>query len=348
VTGSPLTLLIPGSATDGTICGKAVYFAPKTDSEEGTMPRMMVPFSFAAVVAAGLVSCSSSSSPSSPLSAVASPRFAIAFSAGASGGVQDIYVIRTDGSGLRRLTHGSAKEFTPSWSPDGRWIAYRHQPGSDESGEIYVIRADGSGARNLTRNPAGDYAPAWSPAGKWIAFASARGSAQGIPDIYVMKGDGSGVRRLTRNSDIDEYPTWSPDGKRIVFSSTAGVGFSGESRVLWVMNADGSQLRQLSHGPYDMRPAWSPDGKRIAYESSRGAPASTPRTIWVMNADGSYRRRVISGVGEHPGWSADGKNIVYAAYPVGIGVVDARKPGTARVIARAVGPVTFPAWKPTG
>src|SRR6266511_2929126 len=123
VTGSPLTLLIPGSATDGTICGKAVYFAPKTDSEEGTMPRMMVPFSFAAVVAAGLVSCSSSSSPSSPLSAVASPRFAIAFSAGASGGVQDIYVIRTDGSGLRRLTHGSAKEFTPSWSPDGRWIA---------------------------------------------------------------------------------------------------------------------------------------------------------------------------------------------------------------------------------
>jgi Tol biopolymer transport system component len=304
------------------------------------MPRTTLVLSLATVAAAALAS------PSSSLPSVASPQPLIAFSAGAPGGVQDIYVIRADGSGPRRLTHAAAKEFTPSWSPDGRWIAYRHQPGSDETGEIYAMRADGSGVHNLTRNGAMDYAPAWSLDGKRIAFASGRGSAQGIPDIYVMKVDGSGVRRLTRNADIDEYPSWSPDGKRIVFSSTAGVAFSGESRVLWVMNADGSKLRQLTHGPYDMRPAWSPNGKQIAYESSRGAPPSTPRTIWVMNADGSHPRRVVRGVGEHPGWSADGKKIVYAAYPAGIGVVNASRPGAVRVIATRLGEVTFPAWRP--
>jgi WD40-like Beta Propeller Repeat len=121
------------------------------------MPRTTLVLSLATVAAAALAS------PSSSLPSVASPQPLIAFSAGAPGGVQDIYVIRADGSGPRRLTHAAAKEFTPSWSPDGRWIAYRHQPGSDETGEIYAMRADGSGVHNLTRNGAMDYAPAWSP-----------------------------------------------------------------------------------------------------------------------------------------------------------------------------------------
>jgi Tol biopolymer transport system component len=303
------------------------------------MPRASFVFAVTAVVTAGLAS--SSALPSR----VESPRSLIAFSAGTPGGVQDIYVVRPDGTGLRRLTHSLSKEFTPTWSSDGRWIAYRFQPGRDETGEIYVMRANGSGARNLTRNRAGDYAPAWSPDGRRIAFASGRGNAHGIPDIYVMNADGSGVRRLTRNFDIDEYPSWSPDGKRIVFSSTAGVSFAGESRVLWVMRSDGSHLRQLTHGPYDMRPAWSPDGKRIAYESSRGAPRSTPRTIWVMQANGSNARRVIRGIGEHPAWSANGRKIVYAAYPGGIGIVSASRSGAARLIVSRLGEVTFPAWR---
>ena len=240
--------------------------------------------------------------------------------------------------------HRAAKEFTPTWSPDGRQIAYRFQPGGDESGELYVMRADGSYSQNLTRNRTFDYAPAWSPDGKRIAFASGRGSPDGVPDIYVMNADGAGVRRLTRNSDIDEYPSWSPDGRRIVFSSTAGVAFSGETRALWVINSDGSHLRRLTHGQhYDMRPAWSPNGRRIAFESSRGAPRSLPRTIWVMNVDGSGARRVIRGIGEHPGWSPDGTKILYAAYPSGIGVANVNGSGLVRRIATGLGEVTFPA-----
>jgi dipeptidyl aminopeptidase/acylaminoacyl peptidase len=87
----------------------------------------------------------------------------------------DIYVANADGSGLKRLTTSPAREFDPSWSPEGAKIAYRYQPGDDASAEIYVMGADGSAKTNLTRSPGQDHSPAWSPDGTKIAFASTRG-----------------------------------------------------------------------------------------------------------------------------------------------------------------------------
>src|SRR6266540_4468816 len=65
----------------------------------------------------------------------------------------DIYVANADGSGLKRLTTSSAREFDPSWSPEGAKIAYRYEPGGDASAEIYVMGADGSEKTNLTPSP---------------------------------------------------------------------------------------------------------------------------------------------------------------------------------------------------
>jgi Tol biopolymer transport system component len=82
-----------------------------------------------------------------------SPTGRIAFSAGAHPH-EDVYVVNADGSGLRRLTDDPGPDFDPSWSPDGRWIAYRHEgEGGDSTAEIYVMDADGSQKRNLTRRP---------------------------------------------------------------------------------------------------------------------------------------------------------------------------------------------------
>lgn len=117
----------------------------------------------------------------------------IAFSAGTHPRT-DIYVVNTDGSGLTRLTSDSAAEFDPSWSPDGTRIAFRYQPGGDETAEIYVMNADGSGRQNLTRDAAMDYSPAWSPDGTRIAFASTRGGQ--LPTVWVMNQDGSNARRV--------------------------------------------------------------------------------------------------------------------------------------------------------
>jgi TolB protein len=126
---------------------------------------------------------------------------------------------------IKRLTSEVAADNNPSWSPDGKQLAFAsHRNGN---WEIYVMNADGSKVRRLTSNPAMDYWPAWSPDGKRIAFTSNR---DGNYEIYVMNADGTDQRNLTQHPGQDNHATWSPDGKRVAWVSNRGGTYE-----VWVM-----------------------------------------------------------------------------------------------------------------
>ena len=76
-------------------------------------------------------------------------------------GNYEIFVMNVDGSGLTRLTNNPYTDCCPSWSPDGRRIAFDSYRGGQE--DIYTINADGTGLMNLTNNPSWDADPSWSP-----------------------------------------------------------------------------------------------------------------------------------------------------------------------------------------
>jgi Tol biopolymer transport system component len=149
-----------------------------------------------------------------------------------------IHVMNVDGSGQKVLGHGGCCGPNVAWSPDGRKIAFRSD--REGNGEVYVMNADGSGQRRLTRSPSSDGHPLWSPDGRKILFVRAE-FRFGNSEIYVVKPDGSGERNLTRNPAEDSAAAWSPDGRKIVFVSKRDR--NGE---IYVMNADGSELRKLT------------------------------------------------------------------------------------------------------
>lgn len=180
----------------------------------------------------------------------------------------------------------------------------------DGNTEVYKMDSDGSNQTRLTFNEASDSSPAWSPNGHQIAFQSKR---DGNWEVYAMDADGKNLRNLTRHPGIDGYPDWSPGGSYIMFDSSRGGKEPNQDIDIFVMHADGSNVRQITRLGFASRPKWSPDGKRITFE----AVVDDGRQVYVVNADGTHRWQVSKPEPDAAmfvrGWSPDGKRILYTA-----------------------------------
>jgi TolB protein len=219
--------------------------------------------------------------------------------------VKEIYISDYDGANQRRITVNRALNITPTWSPDGRSIAYtsyaRGYPTLFLS-YIYEGRRE-----EPTRGTTQNWLPAWSPDGKQIAFTSNR---DGNPELYVMNRDGSGVRRLTTHPAIDTTPTWSPTGLQIAFTSDR----SG-SPAIYVVGNDGLNLRRISTDSYCDRPTWSPAPfNELAFVCGNGR-----YDIKIYDfAEGQIRQITFGeGSNESPAYSPNGRHLAFTSTRAG-------------------------------
>jgi Tol biopolymer transport system component len=202
----------------------------------------------------------------------------------------EIFVVAADGTGLRQLTNNHLSDRQPTWSPDGRKLAFA----SARTGlfQIYSMRADGSRQRRLSHQVEDCETPAWSPNGRWVVASCELGYWK----LVRMRPDGSAERRLLPGYPLTETsPTWSPEGS-IVFSRGAE---SVRGRGIFSVRADGTGLRRLRANGGD--PAVSPDGRLIAFA---WMPDGANQELFVMRRDGTGARQITAtnGVTE---WGPD-------------------------------------------
>ena len=236
----------------------------------------------------------------------------IAFGMNVNGNT-DVYTALPGGQDLRRLTTHPGFDACAAYSPDGRRIAYCSGQGGDPV-QVWTMKQNGTDKQQVTHMSVTAIFPDFSPNGSKIVFCA--GGSTFARDIYVANSDGSDLSRLTSGVGNNVYPAFSPDGSKIVFTSNR----TGTSQV-WLMNADGSNQRQLTFDsqPKDQVPDWSPNGSKIAYLADTHGIADMGNSwgdIWVMNADGSGQHPITSGATYYgTAWSPDGSRIATLDFP---------------------------------
>jgi dipeptidyl aminopeptidase/acylaminoacyl peptidase len=228
-----------------------------------------------------------------------------------------------------QLTRGKKSSSDPTWSPDGRWIAFTSSRADDKS-QLFVIRPDGGEAIQLTKAETGVGGFDWSPDGKTIAFTAsdpATDAAKARKDYYddysvvrreyvythlwtvdvaeALRAPQPGTRRTSGQSFSVGGFDWSPDGTRIAFSATIDPDLiQGGTSDIYVLELAGDKVRKVVDQPGpDGSPRWSPDGKSLLFSSALGRSNyfALNSVLAVVPAGGGTVRPLTTAFDENAG-----------------------------------------------
>ncbi len=217
-------------------------------------------------------------------------------------GLQQLWMMNADGSNAHVLPMSAAPVSVgdPTWSPNGKMIAFDGQMSDSDPFLLFVVSADGTDLHPVSEQFAAN--PSWSPNGKLIAFdgpGELTGPGPTPPSaIYVVQPSGAGLRRLTAADEGNEgYPIWSTDGKSLVYARRLG-----SSQSLFTVHADGSGTRQLTNGSsLDYPGGFSPDSKQIVFSRQRH-PGDPSYLLYIVDSDGAHLHKLQTLGGITPSW----------------------------------------------
>jgi len=212
-----------------------------------------------------------------------------------------LQVADTDGFNPQNVLESDEPIMSPSWSPDGKSLAYVSFEGKRPAIFIQQLatarRTKVSGFRGINS------APSWSPDGKHLALVL---SKDGSPDVYTMNTATKRLKRLTQHRSIDTEPVWNHDGRTIIFTSDR----SG-SPQLYEVSVDGGKPKRITfEGRYNAAANLSPDGRYIAMvHSDRGQY----KIAQLDRETGNLIVLTDSALDESPSFSPNGKMLLYAS-----------------------------------
>jgi len=216
-------------------------------------------------------------------------------------GNKEIFSCDFDGQNIRQETHHKNISLSPSWSSDGKWLAYV----SFAKGKPDIFIKHLEEKRGSIINYKGmNISPDWMPGQQKLAAAL---SFSGDQEIYLLTIKGDIIKRLTNSWGIDVSPKFSPDGKKIVFTSNR----TGTPQI-YIKDLESENAQRVTFtGKNNTSPAWSPDGRKIAYVGIE----ENGIDIFVMDIDSGMpvQLTVNAGENEDPSWSPDGSMLTFTS-----------------------------------